>query len=273
MASCIIATLVTTRLKRDSIYTLKLLRRGVDIFGGRELNVLKSLRVGQVMSRDMVTVPAGEPLGRLLEKVTRGPLAYLYVEDREGRLQGVIGLPEMRDALLEADVLSDLLVAGELAREDVPTVTPGQDLDTVMRIFGGKDREELPVVEPGRGRRLLGVITRRHLIDSYNRELMKRDMVAGLGGGLAATATDEVLLGGEYRMVELDAPGEFMGRTIRALAVRARYGVQVLLIRRPSPSGTGDGLELVPGPDTVVQRGDRLVVMGLESDLDRLRAL
>jgi CIC family chloride channel protein len=273
MGACIISTLVTTGAMRESIYTMKLIRRGIDLHGGREVNVLKSLHVKDVMEPEMMKVPESEPLGRLVEKATQSPSAYVYVTGPEDRLSGVIALPELRKVVGQADALGDLVVAAELARDDVPVVTPGQDLDTVMRIFGGKNREELPVVETVAGRRLTGVLTRRHLMDAYNQELMKRDMVSALGGGLKATTTDEVRMGKGFLMIELDAPGAFLGRSIREIGVQSRFRAQILLLRRPSASG-GDGpMELAPDPDTVIQRGDRLVVMGRSEDLKRLRAL
>ena len=47
MMSCIIATLVTTRLERDSIYTKKLTRHGVELSHGQDVNVLKSAQGGR----------------------------------------------------------------------------------------------------------------------------------------------------------------------------------------------------------------------------------
>ncbi|MGB6001883.1 MAG: chloride channel protein, partial [Thermoanaerobaculia bacterium] len=38
MASCIIASLVSTRFSKESIYTMKLARRGADLFRGRDIN-------------------------------------------------------------------------------------------------------------------------------------------------------------------------------------------------------------------------------------------
>ena len=74
-------------------------------------------------------------------------------------------------------------------------------------------------------------------------------------------------------MMEIDAPGELVGRSIRELGVRARYGAQILLLKRPSATGGADTLTVVPEPDTVVERGDRMVVVGRAADLKRLAAL
>jgi CIC family chloride channel protein len=273
MGACIISTLVTTGVMRESIYTMKLFRRGIDLLSGREINVLKSLHVKDVMSQEMTTVPASEPLGQLITHATRSFSPYIYVTGAGRILDGVIALPELRKVVSHAESVGDLVVASELARDDVPLLTPEQDLDVAMRIFSGKNREELPVVDSAAGRHLVGVLTRRHVMDAYHQELMKRDMVSTLGGGVKATTSDEVRMGEGHVMSEVDAPGEFIGRSLRDVGVRTRFRCQVLLLRRPSP-GDGDGVtELVPGADTVVQRGDRLVVMGSKADLDRLRAL
>ena len=42
---------------------------------------------------------------------------------------------------------------------------------------------------------------------------------------------------------------------------------------RPASAPGRDTLELVPGPDTVIQRGDRVVIVARQEDLDRLRTL
>ena len=270
MTSCIIATLLTTGVNKESIYTKKLLRRGIDVRHGRELNVLKSLRVGDVMERDFLTVPDDEGLAPMLDRVAASPATQLYAVREDGSLHGAIAIGDLRDAVRHADVLSHLVVASDLVREDVPAVSPADNLDLVMRIFAGRDSDELPVVDPAT-LRLIGTVARRHLLDAYNRELMKRDVVASLSGNLSAARAAEVSLGDGYRMIEIDAPGAFVERALRELDVRARHGVQVLLIKRLAKAGSHERFEVVPGPETVVLRGDRLVLMGQADDLDRLK--
>jgi CIC family chloride channel protein len=269
MAACMLSTLITTRLSRDSIYTVKLRRRGIDIRRGRDINVLRALKVAEVMSHDAATVPAGQSVGELIGLVADHPQSCFYVVGDDRRLEGVIVLAELRKILPDLEGV-EALVALDLARTDLGTLSPQQDLDTVMRIFAGKNREELPVVEEGR---MVGVVSRQHLLDAYNEELLKRDMVSELSSSLTATATEAVSLGGDFQMAEIDAPGAFVGRSIRDLDVRARFGGHILLLRRPAPSGGGQELEVIPEPDTVVARGDRLVLVARADALGRLRRL
>lgn len=271
MMCCIISTLVTTRLKKDSIYTMKLSRHGVNLAQGRDINVLKALKVSEVMDEPAVEVPADAPLGELIGDLTSSPRAVVYVVDNDRRLRGFIAAEDVRQAIEHAET-TPFLLAADLARSDARTLTPDLGLDAVMRIFAGKNREELPVVAADGSGRLVGVVSRRHLIDAYNTELMKRDVVSELGGSLTSTATQEIHLGKDFRMCEIDAPGVFVDRSIRDLDVRATFGAEILLLRRPTADGS-DRVEIVPEADTVVHRGDRLVVLAREGDLVRLRAL
>jgi len=266
-----LSTLITTSMKRDSIYTKKLTRHGVELSHGQDVNVLKSLKVADVMEEPAVVVPANAPLGELVGELATSPRPVVYVVGRDRRLRGFIAAEDVRSAL-EHVKGAPFSLAADLAREDLRTLTPETGLDAVMRIFAGKNREELPVVAGDGSGRLVGVVGRRHLLDAYQTELMKRDVVSELGGSLDETATEEIHLGKDFRMSEIDAPGEFTGRTIRDLDVRARWGAEILLIRRRSPRGS-DEVEIVPEADTTVHRGDRLVMLARQRDLARLRSL
>ena len=142
-----------------------------------------------------------------------------------------------------------------------------------MRIFAGKNREELPVVAGDGSGRLVGVVGRRHLLDAYQTELMKRDVVSELGGSLdrdrhRGDPPGQGLPDERDRRARARSPAG----SIRDLDVRARWGAEILLIRRRSPAAD-DEVEIVPEADTTVHRGDRLVVLARQRDLARLRSL
>ena len=63
MTACVISTLVAQISYRDSIYTTKLRRQGVDLFEAQNPNVLKDLSVRDVIVQDPVVIQA-----RLLAK-------------------------------------------------------------------------------------------------------------------------------------------------------------------------------------------------------------
>jgi CIC family chloride channel protein len=155
MISCIIATLLATRLQRSSIYTLKLLRRGIDIYKGRAVNVLEAIPVRDVVRADVVTVSPEDHIGSVVTKLINHPGTTLFVTDEDDALEGVITADQIRPVMTDAASLDALLIAQDVMVErEYPTVSPRDSLADVMRHLG-MYRGEMPVLEDGR---LVGVI-------------------------------------------------------------------------------------------------------------------
>jgi len=273
MAACVISTLVASFIQRESIYTMKLMKRGIDVRKQDDPNVLKSLTVKSVMTRDVATVPASARFEEVLDLVVQSAHMEFFVVDAEKRLLGAISLSEVRRLLLERDALRHVVVAEDLVGGMPPTVTETDDLDTVMRILGHEDLEEIAVVDREDSRRLIGSVTTQHVIDAYNAEVLHRDLAGGISGAIGISGrVRQVELGGGYVVQEIDAPLEFAGRTLRELDVRVRHGVQVVLIRSPQEPDPSRRVR-VPSSTDRVREGDRLILAGPKEAVDALQAL
>ena len=71
MIACILSSVAARQLFEDSIYTLKLARRGVNLRAGKEINVLSSIPVREAMNPDVETIPENLSLGKLAERISR----------------------------------------------------------------------------------------------------------------------------------------------------------------------------------------------------------
>jgi len=273
MISCVISTLISTYLSRESIYTMKLARRGVDVRAQQDANVLRRLRVRDVMSPDAAQVPASARFDALLALVVQSPHVEFYVVDERGDLAGAISLAALRQLMLDQEALRHVLVAGDLAVPHPPTVTEDDDLDTAMQILGHSDLDEIAVVDAEKPRRLVGSLTSQRVIDAYNQEVLQRDLAGGVSSSVGISGrVRQVPLGGGYVVQEIDAPFEWVGKTLRELAVRERHGVQVVLIRTVSEPDAARRVR-VPGSADRVGAGDTLVVAGPKDAVDALQHL
>lgn len=77
---------------------------------------------------------------------------------------------------------------------------------------------------------------------------------------------DYIEISDDYSIIEINAPPRWDGKSIRALDMRARYGLNILVVK----AGDGRTLSVVPSPDYVVHKGDVLVVIGANEDIHRL---
>jgi len=271
MISCVISTLLSTYLSRESIYTMKLARRGVDLRAQQDANVLRRLRVRDVMSRDVAQVPASARFDELLALVVQSPHVEFYVVDDRGDLAGAISLAALRQLMLDQEALRHVLVARDLAVPHPPTVTEDDDLDTAMQILGHSDLDEIAVVDAEKPRRLVGSLTSQRVIDAYNQEVLRRDLAGGISSSVGLSGrVRQVPLGGGYVVQEIDAPYAFLGKTLRELAVREHLGVQVVLIRSASEPDAARRVR-VPGSADRVCEGDTLVVAGPKDAVDALQ--
>jgi CIC family chloride channel protein len=175
MITCIISTLVAGQLFRESIYTLKLIRRGVDIRGGREINTLKSMSVADVMNTSVETIFEGTPLGVLSKMIAKSKYNSFPVLDREKRLTGVVSFSDYRDAVFDED-LKDLIIAKDLATTQVATIDLNADLYEALETIVVKDFAILPVVASDDPHHLLGVISRRDIIGAYDKAVLKKSL-------------------------------------------------------------------------------------------------
>ncbi len=270
MVTCIVATLLATQLQKASIYTLKLLRRGIDIRGGQTVNVLRSVKVEDVMRDTFLTIDPGEQVMRVVSRFMEQPGDAVFVVDGDRRLLGVITIDEVRPIMAELAELGGLIVARDMMLETgFPVFRPGDSLDAAMRRFA-THHHSCPVVDD-RGV-IVGSLWPEDVIERYNAEVLKREMASTM----ALTVTDhrriQTLPGVEgMNLAEVPAPPSFVGKTLGELDLRRRFGLTVLLVKH-CDNGEECIVDRVPDATYTVQEGDHLLVLGAEEHIRRLEA-
>lgn len=93
----------------------------------------------------------------------------------------------------------------------------------------------------------------------------ERDMGVRIAHTLSSPGVlDYIEISPTFSIEELSVPDRLVGQTLGRLDLRARFGVSVLLIRR------GGQLLISPDPETGLEAGDVLVVVGENRQLTRL---
>ena len=81
---------------------------------------------------------------------------------------------------------------------------------------------------------------------------------------ISSNVLEQIALSEEYSIAELAAPASWVGKTLRALDIRAKYHVSVIALRR------GDDITVSPSADAAIAAGDTLVALGTVRDLARV---
>jgi chloride channel protein, CIC family len=178
MITCIISSLAVRKLLQESIYTLKLKRRGIDIRAGREVNILKSISVRDVMNPKVETVTERMSLGEISERIAKSKYNSFPMIDHTGKLTGILSYNDYRNAIFNEDLM-DLVIARDLATMNVITVTMENNLYDALELITQKDFSILPVVSSGDASHLTGVLSRRDIIGAYDKAVIKKSLFNG----------------------------------------------------------------------------------------------
>ena len=276
MTVCITSTVISRAMSRDSIYTTKLARRGINLFQGQSLDLLKSVPVSECMVTEVITFGPGAPIRLLMDRMITGEEHQFCIVDEQGDLFGVVSVSDLRRILMHREGLEQVLLAEDLAHESLPVCHPMQSLSQALVQFEGSGLTELPVVEEVGSRRLVGVLRYADVFARYNQQVMQLDSAEAMSQRMASSAgKGSVRLVKDFSMRDWDPPQSVWGQSLAEAALPARYHVRVLLVKKKAQSTAGvtEVVPLVPGPDYVIEDDDTLVIYGRDEDLERVARL
>jgi CIC family chloride channel protein len=173
MFATVVATLLAARFEPESIYTLKLVRRGIDFLGhraGRFYPVGVSEAMTPLCSAGVVDQEMSlEDLRRYFQETAhRGAM----VLDSEGRLTGVVTLTDLERALV--DEMTPAKVADIRSRDPVTAYTD-ETLDEVIKQAGMLEVGYIPVVTRDQPKIPVGILVRSDIIRAYGSAISRRD--------------------------------------------------------------------------------------------------
>ena len=141
---------------------------------------MKSLLVKDAMARDVTTVSENMHLNKLLEHTFSSKYSSFPVVDSQGLLCGIITFQDFKEVVFE-EGLGDLVVVKDISIPNVITITGNESLDEALKKIGLKNIEQLPVVDENNPRKIVGILSRRDIFSAYNKALIDRSLVRGMG--------------------------------------------------------------------------------------------
>jgi CIC family chloride channel protein len=170
-----VSTLAFLLLRKTSIYINQVpMRSDSPIHKGEFfLQVLQEIKVSEIMRPDPITLREDMRFYDVMHFIPQTKHNNFPVVKSDNTLVGVLLFEEIREFVFE-EGLEDIVVAGEVCERDVPTILPTNSLSDAIESIGFKNVELLPVVDPEDKTKLVGIITRRDIISTYNKVLRKR---------------------------------------------------------------------------------------------------
>ncbi len=250
---------ISSYLEQDSVYTLSLRRAGIRLRRGRDVDVLETILVRDVMVEPPQAIGMDTPLRVAAALLGRSHTNGVPVVDESGKLMGVISLQDIEKALSETPENLHRSVRGFCSRR-LLVAYPDETVHDALERMAMHDIGRLPVVSRGDSRRLVGWLSRAAVIRAYKLALVERmkQQHRGEQVRLGAFSGAEVL----ELMIMPHSP--LVGRKMseipwpeNSLVASIRRGTRLI----------------IPHGDTLLQEGDRLAVVVEPEDKERLYRL
>ncbi len=168
MLSSVIATLLSSRMSEETIYTMKLARRGIKLRQGHLARVMASIPVSQAMTTPVSTVHPDMPLSSVISLMQSTRHNGFPVVEGDSRLIGIVALEDIRGTPLEGRLQRKVR---EVMTTALVVAKPDDDLESALQRMTERDIGRLPVVSADDPTRLVGLVTRSDLLNAYQRRL------------------------------------------------------------------------------------------------------
>jgi CIC family chloride channel protein len=258
MLTTVMGTLVSRLISSESIYTLKLTRRGVHLGQGQDIDVMQSVSVRDAMTTEVDTVPLTMSLDELADEFSRSHHHGFPVVDGAGELAGVVSIQDLERAKT-AGSINSRTVADIATREGLLVAYPYEPMWKALRRLSRRDVGRLPVVKEEGSRELIGAVRRSDIIRAYDQaiaarahhqhraEVLRLGQVDGTSFLQLRIPSGSSVIG--QRISELEMPEE-------CLIISVRRGRKLHLVHGHTTLESGDRVTVFAGSDCVpeVQR-------------------
>lgn len=160
---------ITRYFEPYSVYTRKLVQRGVYMHKDRDRGLLAQMDVPHLTQTDFVAVHPDDTLGDLVQTFRHASRNIFPVTDRDGQLVGVVTLDTVRDALFDDEHYTTTRVR-DLMTEPPATVNTDDSLLDTLRCMEQLNVPALPVVDHGH---YVGFLLKSTILAGYRKQLLK----------------------------------------------------------------------------------------------------
>jgi CIC family chloride channel protein len=269
MITTTLSMVISAKLSRESIYTLKLLNRNINIKGRTDINILKSLDIKDIYKQSFESIPENTNFSDMIEILLNRNVHYISVHTLEGKFAGIVTLNNVKSMIYEKDELKFLMIAGDTANKNVPRITEHHNAKEALDMMNKFNVDTLPVMDAENPEVQIGVIRHRDIDDAYYNEIERLDMTYDLASKISDSKMDkDVQIYGGFGLSEINIPEEFIGKSLKDLQIRNKYGVDIISIKSPM---INTEVKTIPSADHVFSEGESLIVCGKLHDINILK--
>jgi chloride channel protein, CIC family len=245
LIASVISSLIADIFHPESVYQIALSRKGLSLQRSREADLLQSVRVKEVMSKDVPKLFADDSLQTLTERlVSSHHNGFVVVErSKPDTYVGIVTLSDV-EKLREQNTPPETSLE-HLCQKQVHTALPDETVSSALERMARLRIGRMPVVEQTNNK-LIGFVQQSDLAKAYFQAIEK---TRSLEQSQEETRLRE-LTGQEIIEVKVKRNSSLAGKTLQE--ARLPKESIIVAIRR-------DGTTIFPHGDTRLEPGDKVV--------------
>jgi len=177
LLAVVAATFISKKYMRGSIYTIRLQMMGENLDPyGRDINILKSIKVRDVMKTHVTAVSESTRLSDLIEMISESDSNVFPVIRYDGTLAGTVSFGEIRQTLELKDVqeLANVLVVKDILNPGGVSVNQNDDMSVALKKISDAGIRSVPVIRDNR--QIAGMLYLHDALQAYEKELLLREV-------------------------------------------------------------------------------------------------
>jgi CIC family chloride channel protein len=168
MVAGVAASYFSQWLHPESIYTMKLAKRGVRFVEGRDMDIMQGVKISEVMKGRPVTIHKDQYFSDAMALFQEKNLLGFPVLQDDDKLWGIVTLQDMQRTQSQENFSSRGLKVSDFAVEDPVTVFPDEPIWAAIQKMSPRDLARLPVISRDGSERLVGLISRSDILRAYD---------------------------------------------------------------------------------------------------------
>ncbi len=172
IAAVNVSLFLSWHLQHDSVYTLGLTRKGIRLQRGRDVDVLETITVNEVMETEIVTLRESDSLTVATDLLTRKRQHGLPVLNDAGELTGIITVQDIDRA--QDDDSGMVRAVGEVCTRELLLAYPDETIGAALRRIGVRNVGQLPVVARNNLHSLVGLLRNTDIARAYDLAVTRR---------------------------------------------------------------------------------------------------
>ena len=265
MVACAISYIFFGSLARDSMYTVRLSRRGIQILRGAEVRPLQRVSVAAAIDRQVLRLHVSDSVADAYRRISvSGARAALVLDEHDA----LVGVVEGQQVVGSVESGAGGTVES-LVRRDVVPLPSEASLDDAVRRFGIHTASLIPVIAERSGGDVLGAVTQDAVLKAYYRHTVltmemqrKLDLVPKQRRRQEGRFREVVLpeVWGGHRRVRVADLGVKLPRGIVLVAI-AR-GEDEIVVRGETELHGGDRVLLYAAQEEFLAAAERMLLQG-----------